>query len=246
MNKEILKSILETSSAEFSYEEIQNMLDEELEKNEEEMDTDLIDLCIEVLSRESTEKTVSTDDTKKRNSIRRIFLIAAVVAVLSVLTVSASAEIFSVDTETGIVCIFGKQISLNIKQLRHINENEELSEQDLENINLLPMFLEDNCKLTYDTSLQNFEDNINFNFITNDISGYINIRKNSLCEYNLESIQLLADVEQIKQISVNGISVIIASFCDSNVFAYYNLQNSNYKILFRNSSFEEVLKLLAN
>lgn len=246
MNKEILKSILETSSAEFSYEEIQNMLDEELEKNEEEMDTDLIDLCIEVLSRESTEKTVSTDDTEKRNSIRRIFLIAAVVAVLSVLTVSASAEIFSVDTETGIVCIFGKQISLNIKQLRHINENEELSEQDLENINLLPMFLEDNCKLTYDTSLQNFEDNINFNFITNDISGYINIRKNSLCEYNLESIQLLADVEQIKQINIDGISVIIASFADSNVFAYYNLQNSNYKILFRNSSFEEVLKLFAN
>ena len=52
MNKKILKEILKTESVSFSYEEIQQILDEELEKSADEMDTQLIDLCIDVLLKE--------------------------------------------------------------------------------------------------------------------------------------------------------------------------------------------------
>ena len=50
MNKEILKNLMRTSSVEFTYDEINEMLNEELEKSPEEMDTELVELCIDVLS----------------------------------------------------------------------------------------------------------------------------------------------------------------------------------------------------
>ncbi len=249
MNKEILKNILKASSAEFSYEEIRNMLDEELEKPEEEMDSDLIELCIEALSRENTventDKTEGVANTKKKTNIRRIFLIAAIVAVLSIVTVSAGADIFSIDTENGIVCIFGKQISLNIKSLNHEKVFEELKKQGIDNVHLLPVFLDDTCDLEIENTQTDMQ-TIKFVFSSTDIYGKIMIRTNSTVKYNLESIQLLSDVEQIEQININGTDVIVVSTTDSRIVTYYNSENSNYKIFFNNSSFEEVFNLLEN
>ena len=135
MNKEILKSILEASSIEFSYDEVNEMLEEELSKPVELMDTDLVDLCLEVLTgkkpggdttdkgapveKENSESSEGKVKTKKSIKKSRIFLIAAIVAILGIITVSAGADVFSVDAQNGIVCIFGNEISLNITDLKN-------------------------------------------------------------------------------------------------------------------------------
>jgi len=253
MNKEILKNILNTPSMEFSYEEIQALLDEELEKPVEEMDTDIVELCIDVLSRketESSEKKDNENDCKtkshKKRNVGKIFLIAAVVAMLSIITVSVSANVFTVEASEGIVSIFGKQLSLNLTTLHNKKVLAELEKQGLEDVNLLPIFYGKNCKLELLEQCNNEHYNLNFSFTDFEVSGYISIRKYASYENSLDSINLYSDVEQIKQININGTDVIIASSTDSKTVAYYNKGNSTYRVMFKNLSFDEVINILQN
>lgn len=261
MNKEILKSILEASSIEFSYDEVNEMLEEELSKPVELMDTDLVDLCLEVLTgkkpggdttdkgapveKENSESSEGKVKTKKSIKKSRIFLIAAIVAILGIITVSAGADVFSVDAQNGIVCIFGKEISLNITCLKNKNVFEELKKQGLENVYLLPLFLEDTCELEVKEEKDGFHF-IQFSFSDSAITGYISVRQDDNVKYNLESIKLYHDVEQVKQLIVESTDIIIVSTKDSKVMAYYNSDDCNYKVYFENSSFEETVDLLAN
>ena len=50
MNKEILYEILNSKSETLSSAEIESILNEELDKSPQEMDTDLVDLCLEALN----------------------------------------------------------------------------------------------------------------------------------------------------------------------------------------------------
>lgn len=253
MNKEILKNILNTPSMEFSYEEIQALLDEELEKPVEEMDTDIVELCIDVLSRketESSEKKDNENDCKtkshKKRNVGKIFLIAAVVAMLSIITVSVSANVFTVEASEGIVSIFGKQLSLNLTTLHNKKVLAELEKQGLEDVNLLPIFYGKNCKLELLEQYNNEHCNLNFSFTDSEVSGYISIRKYDSYKYSLESIKLFSDVEQIKQINIDGTEVIITSTTDLKIIVYYNINVYSYKIVFNVSSFDEIVKLLEN
>lgn len=49
MDKETLRAVLKETPTTFTAEEIEMMMDEELEKPVGEMDTDLIDLCLDFL-----------------------------------------------------------------------------------------------------------------------------------------------------------------------------------------------------
>ncbi|MBR3596086.1 MAG: hypothetical protein IKL47_03810 [Clostridia bacterium] len=253
MNKEILKNILNTPSMEFSYEEIQALLDEELEKPVEEMDTDIVELCIDVLSRketESSEKKDNENDCKtkshKKRNVGKIFLIAAVVAMLSIITVSVSANVFTVEASEGIVSIFGKQLSLNLTKFHNKKVLSEPKELGVKNVYLLPIFYDKNCKLELIEQSNNNYHKLNFSFTDSEVTGYISIKKYASYENSLDSINLYSDTEQIKQINIGGTDVIITSATNSKVLAYYNINNKNYTILFENSSFDKIVELLEN
>lgn len=54
MDIKTLKKILNEKTMQFTEAEIQNMIDEELEKPPEEMDTKFIDFCMDVLENNKT------------------------------------------------------------------------------------------------------------------------------------------------------------------------------------------------
>ncbi|MBE6716320.1 MAG: DUF4367 domain-containing protein, partial [Ruminococcaceae bacterium] len=122
----------------------------------------------------------------------------------------------------------------------------ELEKQGLEDVNLLPIFYGKNCKLELLEQCNNEHYNLNFSFTDFEVSGYISIRKYASYENSLDSINLYSDVEQIKQININGTDVIIASSTDSKTVAYYNKGNSTYRVMFKNLSFDEVINILQN
>ncbi len=253
MNKEILKIILNTPSMEFSYEEIQTLLDGELEKTAEEMDTDLVELCIEVLSRKNTvssEKKETEPDcdtnikTYKKRNVRKILLVAAIVSILSLISVSVSANVFNIEVSDGFVNIFGKQISLNLTELHHKKVLAELEEQGFKDTYLLSIFTSDNCQLELSESDKNRHSNLKFNFIDSDITGYITIRKYDSVKALQNNINIYSDVEQIKQINIDGTDLIMVSTPDSDVIVYYNTESYTYCILFEASSIDEIVDLL--
>ena len=244
-----MKNILETSSAELTKEEIQTLLDEELNKNEEEMDTGLIELCIEALSREADSAEVSCENSKgnikkiKHRRIKKIFIIAAVVSVITILTITAGAKVFVVDAESGIVNIFEKQISLNISALKN-KEIEENNYDEFKGTNLFPVFRSNNCKLKTKENTSETRRTIEFTFTDSGISGYIDITKNIFNKDFSVDTNIYLKTEQVKQITIHQVDTLIVSSTNGSVQVFYNADNQNYYIFFENISFDEAIALL--
>ena len=101
MNKSSLLEILNSNKAKLTLEDIRTIMDEELNKEPDEMDTDLVDLCMDVLSgviskTEAVEQKESDSqsgtNTKKVFKLTRALLIAAIVVVFFSIAIPVSAE----------------------------------------------------------------------------------------------------------------------------------------------------------
>lgn len=255
MNKELLKKILETKTMQFSVEEVENLLDEELNKEPEEMDTDLVELCIEALSKaekeseSGEEKTDSAEENKtdkenikKIKSVKKFFLIAAIVTVLSLISVSVSANVFKVDLPFGIARIFENYILINLSKIKSADLDDALRKVGIENACIFPIFYEDNCfiKEIKRDDEQDFV-LISFEFKDSDINGYISVYEDNAYDSILEILRLYSDLEQLKQITVDGIDCIISSSADSEFFVFYSVDNLNYVVKFNNTSYNEIV-----
>ena len=100
MNKNSLLETLNSNKAKLTFEDIRTIMDEELNKDPNEMDTDLVDLCVDVLSGaindtdtvENMESLNSTGEGGKRVfRLTRALLIAAIVTVFFSIAIPVSA-----------------------------------------------------------------------------------------------------------------------------------------------------------
>jgi len=248
MNKEILKNVLRTSSVEFSYAEIEKMLNDELEKSTEEMDTELVELCIDVLSNYVNEGNKIFDEealpkkakTCKKPIVKKIFLVAAIVSVVLMLSITVSANIFDIDLPAEIVKIFGDRISLNLTG--ESKDNNSLDEEGL-----LSVFYSEKCVIesrSFDEDKN--ETKIQFSVNDTEVYGNITILPYFLLDNGLGDNSLFTNIEQIKQIVINETELTVASAADGYVFVAYNTDAKNILIDFFNASIEEVVKLLEN
>ncbi len=248
MNKEILKNVLRTSSVEFTYDEINKMLNDELEKSPEEMDTELVEICIDALSNyiDSGNKTadeklipIKTKATKK-SIVRKVFFAAAIVLIILTLSITVSANIFNIDLPEEMVKIFGDRILLNLSG--ETKENNTLDENGL-----FSVFSSEKCVIeskSFDEKKN--ETKIQFSVKDSEMYGNITILPYSLIDNGLEDESLFVDVEQIKQIVICETELIIASSADEYVMVAYNTDERNVFIDFFNTSIDEVIKFLKN
>ena len=133
MTKETLKKILNEKSMSFSEKEIHDMMDAELEKSPEEMDTHFVDLCLDVLDgkygegyyvtdRENTENADKDEEAKKaelrkkRLKISRNLLIAAVVTTILTFSATAGAKAVFVNADENLVTYITNHFNIDLKQ----------------------------------------------------------------------------------------------------------------------------------
>ncbi len=248
MNKEILKNVLRTSSVEFSYAEIEKMLNDELEKSTEEMDTELVELCIDVLSNYVNEGNKTLDEevlpkkakTGKKPIAKKIFLIAAIVSVILTLSITVSANIFDIDLPAEMVKIFVDRIVLNLSG--EAKDNNTLAENGL-----LRAFHSENCVIeseTFDESRK--ETIIQFSVKDSKMYGTIIILPYSVTDKGLIDNNVFKNVEQIKHLVIDEIEVTVTSFADERVFVSYNTDKINASVAFNNTNIDEVVKFLEN
>lgn len=249
MYKEIMKNILETSSAELTKEEIQDILDSELNKNEEEMDTELIELCIEALNREDDSAEVSCENSKgnikkiKHCKIKKIFIIAAVISVISIISFTVGANIFNVDAKPGVVKIFGNIVSINLEALEN-KETESNNYEEFKDTYLFPVFRSENCILKEKENSDKTIRWIEFYFKDSGISGNIKINQNSIYDFISDKHNFITRVEQIKQTEIDGVDTLIISTASMGVKIIYVANNDYYHINLPDLTFEETLNLL--
>ena len=254
MNDSTLKEVLKVNFLSFSKEEIENIMEEELEKAPEEMDTELIDMCLDILMGEPNEKAdedlaaspAVSDKKAKRINFKKGILVAAIITLLLSIAIPVSANVFNIDVPENILKLYGKFFDLDFE--REIQNKDLfiiLSEHELNDI-ILPLYLYDHCEASgFEKVKDDFVTQVHFNFLDkeNDISGWVRLDSmgNEMDFLNGEML-FNGLYEEVKQLTVNGIDVVVFSEND-DCFIVYSVNNVEYHIVVKGVSFNKAVEI---
>lgn len=268
MTKETLIKILSEKSMPFSEKEIHEMLDAELEKDPAEMDTDFVDLCLDVLdgkygegyyvedndnddnNSDNADKDTDTDNgaedkkdkpNKKRIKFGKALLIAAVVTATLACSITAGAKLVQINASDDTVTYNGDHFSINLNGKDAENTVEDIVQtltQDGIENVVLPSAI-----LNDDYTINNYnnsENNINFSFDSNntDIYGTVNISTYSE-EFNFSAGQFDMNDEYYSVEEINVNNIDLLLLQSEDIFTILYIDNNNeYTITIHNSDYK--------
>lgn len=251
-----LKEILEEKEMKFTVADINALMDAELEKSPEEMNVDLVSLCADILNEvyNNSEKSPEKVSAKRKVKARKILLIAAIVAVLSVIAIPAGARFMPSEAADKIVDFCYDHFKINLRggdetPTSSAGESELVNNLILESLHTLklPEVLLGN---EYEKSVQVQEDDlmttiyVDFSNTNSQVSGTIVIS-----QYNDEYIEIGNGVGNVtdthknfKQITVGNIDILIFSV-NEKIYIKYIEGCTEYEIALLNSEFDTAVKI---
>ncbi len=258
-NEEIIQ-FLKSEPMKFTYAEIEKIMDDEIEKDPDDMDTDLIDLCAEVLCKRldaQEENELNTNSGKKKHIKRRlakIGIIAAIVAIIMGISVTASARYVYNDTSDKIVKFYEDHFSINLRGTNsdgtQLDDSEdliaELKENGFDKVMLPSLLLTD--EYIYEVKISNNEEflTVAIDFINKNnnetITIYITKHKDSIDDFFKNEIQLTSNYDSAKQLAINGIEVFIFGNNEKSIIIYVN-NDIDYSIDLNNFNFDSAVKI---
>ena len=229
-------------------------MEEELEKAPEEMDTELIDMCLDILMGEPNEKAdedlaaspAVSDKKAKRINFKKGFLVAAIITLLLSIAIPVSANVFNIDVPENILKIYEKCFDLDFERGK---QNKKLSviltENELNDI-ILPRYLYTQCEISdFEKTDEKLLSHISFNFTCKEDNIYGRARLDSM-ENKMEFLngEMMVDgsYNQVKQLIVNGIDVVVFSEND-DCFIVYSVNNVEYHIVVKGVSFNKAVEI---
>lgn len=254
MNDSTLKEVLKVNFLSFSKEEIENIMEEELEKAPEEMDTELIDMCLNVLTGEPKEKAdenlavspAVSEKKAKRINFKKGILVAAIITLLISIAIPVSANVFNIDVPENILKIYDKFFDLDLTEKKQSERLDYLlAQNNLKNV-VLPQFLFRQCEISgFESLKEEFNTHIYFDFIDkeNNVSGRVRLDslKNEMDFLNGE-ILVNGLYEEVKQLTVNGIDVVVFSE-NNNCFIIYYINELEYSIVLNGVTFDKAVEI---
>lgn len=131
-----LLEIAESGLSDMSCEQIKQLIKKESEKDYESINTDFIDLCFDVLAMKQDNKSLNIENVKKikkKTTIRKALLFAAVfmMFVVTTLTVSASVFHFNIPKEISSWIEGDSKTDINLKHADTIADGHLLENSDL-------------------------------------------------------------------------------------------------------------------
>ncbi|MCM1364751.1 MAG: hypothetical protein NC122_05545 [Faecalibacterium sp.] len=232
-------------------EKLKDLLDKELEKSENEMDTDLVERCLDELLKLEAEKQAEEqcsdkidrigDDHRKikTHRLKRVLLAAAMVVVLAVGAVSVSAVIPNMELFNGTVEVQNGHV------LIHFNDEEdksddyklcgsellkELNENGFSSVSLPEVLLTDDCEVSeieYKMGDLLLSSIIKLSLDNETIIVQIDRHKNGV---TLGDMEYLSASTELYKLIIDGISVYIIE--QENVSTItYRKDDCEYSIL---------------
>lgn len=253
MNREDLNKLLKAKPLTFTYAEIEQMMDEEMAKDPEEMDTEFVDLCVEVLSKaisEKAEKNAEQKNKRIRLRLTKIFAVAIIIVLSIGFAIPVSAKYVYNDTSDKIVRFYEDHFSINLRNANAGDDIQfdnsadliaELQESGFDNVILPSALLEDDY--TYSVNITEESDTvitalIDFETPNNNsvIRGTITKFKNGLGNLFDNETQMTVEYDSAKQLVLNGIDVFIfgnkkissITYVDNDIYYDINLENVNF------------------
>ena len=259
MNREDLNKLLKAKPLTFTYAEIEQMMDEEMAKDPEEMDTEFVDLCVEVLSKaisEEAEKNTNPKNKRIKIGLLRIVAITAIFALILGTAVTVSAKYVYNDTSDKIVKFYEDHFSINLRNANTSDDMQfdnsadliaELKENGFGNI-VLPKALLGN-EYTYSFKIAENNDNIITALIdfentndNNEIRATITQYKNGIDFLLDNDMQITSEYDSAKQLSLNGFDVFVFGSKGTSTITYID-NNINYGIDLINCNFDTAIKI---
>lgn len=240
MNKEILYEILNSKSETLSSAEIENIMNEELDKSTQDMDTDLIDLCLEALNTVDEEKL---NKRKKKYRFGRMMVAAAIFIVIIGITIPVCAKYLSINVPEGIVTIYKECFNIDISKDVYVDDIVGMLEQDgIEKV-ILPRMV-----LNKDTNIYHYlctDDTnaiiVNFDFIDKNIYGSITIEKYNEYSFFSGKSDVSSDFDNVEYINQNDIEILV--FSKGNLsYINYTIEKIDYSIVL-DSDFETAYQI---
>lgn len=264
MDKKVLLEILNTKYIEFTREEIMDIMNDELDKDPEDMDLELVDLCLDALegkfdyfkdenseTNESQNKNLGKEnpiELKRRITIKRIFIAVAVVALIACVSLGVYADQRNNNVSPDIVGYGDDCYEVNLNAETSNSENtvshneltETLKENGIENPVLPQVFFEDGCELTdfekIDTDIGN--KSVNFNVTIEDVYS-ISVLVTEYSKSSNQDSMVNKGFKSINSYTVNDLYILLFSN-DSQYLIMYKIDSVKYKIVFSNCEIEYV------
>lgn len=254
MDKKTLLEILNSDSMEFTLAEIQEIVDEELAKNPEEMDTELIDLCANVIGEACADENAA-DAPKKKKIIKlnRTLLIAAILILLVGVTIPVSARFTFNDVSDKIVEFYSDCFKVNLRngqtEAEHYSDKDngllkELKDKGVDNVILPSALLEQNYE--NEVSVLENDNCISATIKFEDKDSKINCivavdqyyDEDDVYDFMIGQTNLPTKYENMKQLSINGLDVIVCEKSDATYIKYVD-EAKEYSIALLDCSFEK-------
>ncbi len=217
-SKKDFEKMIFSKTTNLSKEEIKMLIDRELSKEAQNIDTDYIDLCFELMSinDEPKKAVVPTKSFRTKKSM----MIAAAVMILLVSMMSVSAVYFNIPQKVAELVNGNAEIDFDLENADTTADGYKLLETDLakelESMGITPVtfpeaMVRKECKiskienLTVDESISLFA---NIVFVYNDYSGSILIDQKTPYE-EIAGVRTVMDVETGEMINVNGMDILV-------------------------------------
>jgi len=250
-----LKEILEEKEMKFTVADINALMDAELEKSPEEMNTDLVDLCADILNEvcNNREKTSVKAPAKRRFKVGKILLVAAVVALLCAVAIPVGARFMPSEAADKIIefCSDHFKIDLRGEEETSASSAEEselvntLILESLHTLKLPEVLLSDEYEKNVKTQQSKVAEIIYVDIAnsTSGVSGSIIITR-----YKNKNVELHNGVGNVsnvykyfEQLLINDTDVLVFGN-DGELYIKYIDENTEYEIVL-NTGFDTAVKI---
>lgn len=229
MNKEILYEILNSKSETLSSTEIESILNEELDKSPQEMDTDLVELCLEALNTVDEKKL---NNRKKKYRLSKILIAAALFALVIGISIPVCAKYLNVSVPEGIVTLYKDCFNIDISNNEYVDDiAAQLIEDGISEVILPEMIfsLETNI-YNYCVNNNPYADTYKFAFCCSDYEGIITIQVfNSNFDFAIKNTKTTSEFEKVEYFEINEIPIVVFGTDDISYIQYVD-DNIEYNI----------------
>lgn len=251
MDNSNLLNVLKSDSMTFTVAEVRRIMDEELGKSPEEMDTELIDICAQILDKEySKHNAYAAGDSapKKKTSkvikLKKVLIAAAVVAAVCAIAIPVGAKYVSNDASDKIVQFFGDHFKVDLrgekddsqyKSLEGVDIEKELTNAGFFDVKLPEKLLNGQIqKDDIEISEDEYYLSTSINFLTpENIDANIIIcrHKTELTTDLLYEFQVGPQFDSAKQIDIGNMTVLVFSGKDQVLVNYTDFENNTEYII---------------
>ena len=240
LSKKKLQKMIASDFTDLTVEEIKALIQNEVEKGADKLDTDYIDLCFELLS---IKKEVVSDVKRiKFSKPIKIMLVAAVIFALLVSTITVMAQ-FGLNLPQGIAHLFDgdAKVDYKLESLNNTANDYALMESDLakqlETYGITPItfpeeLIKENCRITKITNMTNDESiskDVTIDFKYQNYNGILTIAQYA-DDFMFGGETTVVDVISGQMKNINGMDVVILEQEDDYCTVRYKDNNTIYEL----------------